>query len=252
MKKASLKPLWLILIILASILLLTVVLGALNATVGEGKWKIGWQSYLYSGADYHVGGSTVYEDVITGIDLDWIDGNVRVVLTEDDSYVSVTEVYEGAIAESAKLHWRVNEEGTLIVKARRSGVYWAAGMAEKDLILRIPSRYADALDQMNVTVDRGTISLERIQANAVTIEVEVADVLISNCDITDLNVQSKRGDLQVSLPENASFRMNAQLENGEVLSDFDLKRDGADYLFGDGKSRYSISLRRGDLRIKKA
>ena len=66
-------------ITMGAFLLLAIVLGVLNALVGDGRWNFGWNDYRYDDEGYEVGEGTVPHTGITAIDLDWIDGGVEIV-----------------------------------------------------------------------------------------------------------------------------------------------------------------------------
>ena len=135
MKPKTLKPLWICLIVVASLLLLAVIVGVLNGTVGKGEWQIGWQSYRYECVNPNVGSGTVYYRNIRSLEIDWICGDVELIVSDDDAYLSVTEIADQELSESAQTHWWMNEEGVLMIKSRKSGDYLASSMPKKKLIL---------------------------------------------------------------------------------------------------------------------
>ena len=67
-----------------------ILLGVLNGLVGKGEWNLGWTNYRYDDTAYDVGEGSIAAPNVEKIDLDWIDGNVRVVLCQD-AYISITE-----------------------------------------------------------------------------------------------------------------------------------------------------------------
>lgn len=252
MKKRSLKPLWLILIIMASLVLFTVVLGALNATVGDGNWSIGWQTYRYNDAGYSVGGGTVYAESITAVELDWLLGSVKVIVSEDDAYVSISESGETPLAESAQVHWCVRADGTLEIRHRASGSFMASSLQEKELILRVPASMAQSFTDMDLLVVRGALLVQGITSEEIDIETRAASVTLDGCDWKELDIQAGRGDVRMTLPEDASFRLECTALRGELLSDFELQKVGEEYLHGTGGKEINVKANRGNVTLKKA
>ena len=99
------KPLMITAIVIAALVLAAVVVGILNATVAGGSWNFGWSDYRYDESGYRVGSGTIPAHNITAMDVDWIDGNVQIVLC-DDSYPSVTESAKTELTEDSLLRWR--------------------------------------------------------------------------------------------------------------------------------------------------
>ena len=116
------KPLIILLIIVAALLVGAVILGVLNALVGKGKWTFGWTDYSYDDADYEVGDGSIPATRITSIDLDWIDGNVRIIACKD-AFLSLTESTDSELTEASRVRWQVNELGELSIKYRKSSFF---------------------------------------------------------------------------------------------------------------------------------
>ena len=211
MKIKSYKPLWMVLIVIASLLLLAVIVGVLNGTVGKGEWQIGIQSYRYEADSPSIGSGTVYANV-TALDLDWICGDVEILISEDDRYVSVTETSEEIFSESAELRWWVDSDGKLTVKSRRSGEYLASSMPKKKLTVRIPK-----------------------------------DMMMT---VSALNVHASRGDVSMELTEELGFSVAFETRGGQLLSDLPLTEQNESYLHGDGNMQIHVKTGKGSLTIR--
>jgi DUF4097 and DUF4098 domain-containing protein YvlB len=71
-----------------------------------------------------------------------------------------------------------------------------------------------------------------------------------------VEAKNNKGDVEVSLPPNASATVDGRTRNGEIVSDFGLSINGDESKtisgrIGSGGSRISLSTQNGDLRIKK-
>lgn len=211
MKIKSYKPLWIVLIVIASLLLLAVTVGVLNGTVGKGEWQIGIQSYRYEFDEPNVGSGTVYSNV-TALELDWISGDVEILITEDDRYVSLTEMSEETVSEAAELRWWVDQDGKLTVKSRKSGEYLASSMPKKTLTVRVPK------DMMAV--------------------------------VSALNVHAPRGGVSIALTEEQGFSVRFETRGGQLLSDLPLTEQDGVYLRGDGKMQINVKTGKGSLTVR--
>ena len=284
------KGLYIALIVAVALVLATVLLGVLNATVGKGKWSIGWQDYRYENGDaYAVGGGTVRADGIRSLEIDWSKGNVTVLLVEDDRYLSVTEEAEEALAESAELRYFLDGSGKLTVKFRESGYFFAMGMQEKNLTVRIPVAWAEALDSVSVTAGTGSVSLIGIQAGEARIHAASGGVRIESAELDRLTVEAKsgnvriegavsesitldgrvgtvewipailpeqanftteRGNVTVEMPQDPSFTLRFESKKGVATSELPMERVGEESVCGDGACRLQVITSAGDLIIK--
>jgi hypothetical protein len=69
-------------------------------------------------------------------------------------------------------------------------------------------------------------------------------------------VKNNKGDVEVSLPDNASFTVDARTHNGDIVSDFPLEISGdenktATGTVGKGGPKVTLSTEHADLRIRK-
>ena len=214
MKIKSLKPLWIVLIVLVSLLLLAVIVGVLNGTVGGGEWQIGWQSYRYESENASVGGGTVYATV-TALDVDWIRGDVEVIVSDDDRYPSISERRSDGepLSDAATLRWWVSD-GCLVIKCRDSGNYLSSSMPEKKLTVRIPR-----------------------------------EMMVS---LVSLDVNSLRGNVSLILPTEMGFTVTHESTGGQLLSQIPLDSSPLGSTFGNGQSLLRIRTKKGNLLISAA
>jgi hypothetical protein len=71
-----------------------------------------------------------------------------------------------------------------------------------------------------------------------------------------VEAKNNKGDVEVTLPPNASAIVNARTHNGEIVSDYPIPAtDGANKLatftIGSGTSRIVLNANNGDVHIKK-
>ena len=283
------KTIWIVLMVLCSLTLLAVVLGVLNATVGGGAWRIGWQDYRYEDSGrYQTGVGTVYEPHIRAIEIDWVKGDVELLLSEDDRYLSISQETDEAIAESADLRWCVDENGTLRIKFRESGFFFSLGMQSKRLTVRVPVAIAEQLERTSLTLENGNVTVNALATNAMNLTCKKGTVTFNECRIPSLTVSLESGvlrftgdceeqfvfagkaaelslsptvcprlvalttgsgNMNVTLPQDASFSVSMTTGKGRVVSEFPLTEVGGKQICGDGACAMTVTSEGGELRL---
>lgn len=225
------KALAIIGIVAGALVLLTVVIGILNALVADGGWHFGWESYRYNEEGYQEGGASVPSLDVTTIDIDWLDGSVT-ILPCDDKYISLSERSREGLEEGQTLRWCLSEDGrTLTVKYRKSSWFLSASVdRSKELVLRIPKGLLEELNVLKVKTDRGTVSVSGVEA-------------------ANIEIRTERGDVFLSYDKDSSFSLQWEGEKGRLVSDLPLTEENGAYRYGDGESKVCVTSKWGDLMI---
>lgn len=248
------KPLMITAIVIAALVLAAVVVGILNATVAGGSWNFGWSDYRYDESGYRVGSGTIPAQNITAIDVDWIDGNVQIVLC-DDSYPSVTESAKTELTEDSLLRWSVSEDGKcLSVKYRKSS--WFFGSSEnknKDLILRVPRRLMQSLESLNVNTVSSNVTVTDVTVKQMNVKSQTGEIRI-NCKISPekLNVEGESGRIKLTLPYKTGFTLAFESEKGTATVDFPCQRENGYYIYrveNAPSADITVKSKKGDLIV---
>ncbi len=232
MKKPNMKILWIVLIVLLSLVGVAILVGVLNATVGGGRWRIGWQSFRYDEENCTVGSGTVWSVEIKEVEIHWVGGEIEILVTDDDRYPSLTEISEQKLHESAELRWNVDENGKLTVWYRKSGWALASSMPDKHLTVRLPRGIAESLSSLTVIGDGTDVEIKGVLPNSMRLEMG-------------------RGEVSLLLPESASFAITLETKTGQLLSELDMTTIGNISTRGDGDKKIHIETTTGDVKIKK-
>jgi len=289
MEKRLKKATIVIAIVVGVLVLLAVVLGVLNALVGGGAWRIGWQDYRYDESGYEIGEGSIVADSITGIDLDWIDGEVEIVSCQD-TFASISERADAELPDSAKVHWRVSEDGTLQIKYRKSSWFFGIGSSNRNkrLTVRIPEKFLDSMDSIRVEVVSADVTVSDLRAKSFSCESASGSIGVKNCsfegffaesvsgsllaegliareidaesvsgaiDLTlptlpeRLEASATSGDVVLRMPKDASFTMEWETASGSLAYDFLLTKSGERYLCGNGEKSLEIETVSGDLTL---
>lgn len=64
-----------------------------------------------------------------------------------------------------------------------------------------------------------------------------------------LDIQTTSGNIDLTLPEDASFTLDYNATSGDLTSDLPYTIEGGRYIFGDGTSEYVIGAISGDVQI---
>ena len=218
--------------VIGGLMLGAILLGVLNGLVGKGEWNLGWTDYRYDDSAYKIGEGSIAAPGVENIDLDWIDGNVKVVLCQD-AYISITESAPAELSENTRVHWCVSEDGkTLSIKYRASSSFFGVNKDKnKDLILRIPEKLLVQLKNLNI--------------NAVSSNVTVSDIIIDNIDI-----KTASGDVNLELPEGSAFTLTHETKRGGTPTiDFPVTQEGNTYVCGTGGVKINVQTTSGKVAI---
>ena len=218
--------------VIGGLLIGSILLGILNGLIGKGEWNLGWTNYRYDDSAYTTGEGTIRAPYLERIDLDWIDGNVTVVVCQD-AYISISETAPADLTEKTSAHWCVSEDGkSLSIKYRGSSSFFGTTKNKnKDLILRIPEKMVEQLQ---------TLSINTISAN-----VTVIDTPIQNTE-----VQTQSGNVKFELDSNDSFILVHKSKSGGVPTiDFSVAQVGNTYISGIDGIRIAISTNSGEVSV---
>ena len=218
--------------IIGGLIIGAILLGVLNGLIGKGEWNLGWTDYRYDDSAYKVGEGSIATPNVERIDLDWIDGNVKVVLCQD-AYISITESAPAELSENTKVHWCVSEDGkTLSIKYRASSSFFGANKDKnKDLILRIPEKLIGQINTLSI--------------NAVSSNVTVSDIIIDN-----IEVQTASGNVNLELPEGSAFTLTHETKRGGTPTiDFPVTKEGNTYHGGSNGIKINITTTSGKVDV---
>ena len=221
-KNKNLRPLWILLSVMAGVAVLLVLL----ASVGV------FRSYRYDDSGYAVGGGTV-EGTVRALEIDWLSGPIHLEITEDDSNLSVSEYAGETLRERDRLRWKLEADGKLTVKACASADYLPRNPATKLLVIRVPAAMAGALESLTV----------RVRSGAAQVELAVLP------EETGIRAD-QGGEIRLTLPEAAGYTLRCEdLKTPPVGSVWN-EQDGT-YVRGDGHAKLTVrGSGRQQLRIE--
>ncbi|MBQ9807055.1 MAG: hypothetical protein IJW49_11210 [Clostridia bacterium] len=238
------KLLTIIGITVAALLLGAVLVGVLNALVAGGSWNFGWTDYRYDESGYQIGDGSVNATELSEIDVDWIDGEVRIVLCQD-ACVSLSESSEKSLSEDSLLRYRISEDGKrLSVKYRKSSWYFGNSKnKEKTLILRIPEHM----------IESGQLKKLKIKGISANVTVD-GTPFMENGSVRfapeQISVETKTGNIKLILPRDASFALKFDSKKDlKPTVDFSYQRQNGQYICGEGSMKINITSKSGKLLV---
>ena len=252
----------------------------------------------YDGREWHHGDALdgsytggeirVPAEDITALDIDWVAGDVKIMVTDGEEIV-VTEHADHGIPEEYAL--QLEADNTL--RIRYSNDVWGIDMPEKDLTVLLPRTVAENLTAVDLSgvsadfaVDRLTVrdafsfdtASGKLKTEALTATGAKADVNSVSGDIeldgsfrevkagctrgeTDLKlrygsaaveVSTVSGEVDVELPAGTGFTLDYSTVSGELEYDFPLtkSKDGK-YVCGDGACRIEVGTTSGSLSVER-
>ena len=235
--------------------------------------------------DYDEGSYELPEGMdITALDIDWISGEVEVLVT-DASAVSVMERVERGT--SASYAMAVSEQdGVLKVRYTEEGFLSLPNLPSKKLVVHLPREVAENLkevrlssvsadfdvealtfdddfrdeeiafvkaDTVSVSTVSGKVELDgsfrRVTGESTSGEI---DLTLRSCP-EKLELTTVSGNIELELPEDAGFALDHSTVSGSLSSELRLNWKWNDlYTYGDSdSSEFTVSTTSGDLDIKK-
>ena len=252
----------------------------------------------YDGREWHHGDALdgsytggeirVPAESITALSIDWVAGDVKIMVTDGEAIV-VTEHADRGIPEEYALC--VETDNTL--RIRYSNDVWGIDMPEKDLTVLLPRTVAEnltAVDLSGVSADfavgkltvrdafsfdttSGKLEMQSMNApqakatvSSVSGNVELdgsfrevkagstsgeIDLMLRNAPAA-VEVSTVSGEVDVELPAGTGFTLDYSTVSGELECDFPLTKsvDGK-YVCGDGACRMEIGTTSGSLSVER-
>ena len=252
----------------------------------------------YDGREWHHGDALdgsytggeirVPAEGITALDIDWVAGDVKIMVTDGEEIVVTEHVDRGIPAEYAL---QLEADDTL--RIRYSNDVWGIDMPEKDLTVLLPRTVAEnltAVDLSGVSADfavdkltvresfsfdttSGKLKTEVLTAtgakadvNSVSGDIELdgsfrevkagstsgeIDLMLRNAPAA-VEVSTVSGEVDVELPAGTGFTLDYSTVSGELECDFPLTKsvDGK-YVCGDGACRMEIGTTSGSLSVER-
>ena len=252
----------------------------------------------YDGREWHHGDALdgsytggeirVPAEGITALDIDWVAGDVKIMVTDGEEIVVTEHVDRGIPAEYALL---LEADNTL--RIRYSNDVWGIDMPEKDLTVLLPRTVAEnltAVDLSGVSADfavdkltvresfsfdttSGKLKTEVLTAtgakadvNSVSGDIELdgsfrevkagstsgeIDLMLRNAPAA-VEVSTVSGEVDVELPAGTGFTLDYSTVSGELECDFPLTKsvDGK-FVCGDGACRIEVGTTSGSLSVER-
>ena len=252
----------------------------------------------YDGREWHHGDALdgsytggeirVPTEDITALDIDWVAGDVKIMVTDGEEIVVTEHVDRGIPTEYALC---VETDNTL--RIRYSNDVWGNDMPEKDLTVLLPRTVAEnltAVDLSGVSADfavgkltvrdafsfdttSGKLEMQSMNApqakatvSSVSGNVELdgsfrevkagstsgeIDLMLRNAPAA-VEVSTVSGEVDVELPAGTGFTLDYSTVSGELECDFPLTKsvDGK-YVCGDGACRMEIGTTSGSLSVER-
>ena len=252
----------------------------------------------YDGREWHHGDALdgsytggeirVPAEDITALDIDWVAGDVKIMVTDGEEIVVTEHADRGIPAEYALL---LEADNTL--RIRYSNDAWGIDMPEKDLTVLLPRTVAENLTAVdlsgvsaNFAVGKLTVrdafsfdttsgKLEMQSMNAPQAKADVSsvsgkveldgsfrevkagstsgeiDLMLRNAPAA-VEVSTVSGEVDVELPAGTGFTLDYSTVSGELEYDFPLtkSKDGK-FVCGDGACRIEVGTTSGSLSVER-
>lgn len=259
----------LVILLLTGILLTGLGIGTFSFSLGQDS-----QNYIE-------GSGTADASMIRKVQIQWASGNIHLE-TADIETIQFTESGSGD-----PMVYEIKGD-TLIIRYRRPA--FSIGFisyANKDLTVTIPLDWN--CEDLELEVASADIKINNWMIDECSLETASGECSFSNCNVKSLNIDaasgsirytgslntldcdaasanfignftnvptslemdSASGDLDISLPENAGFRVTIDALSGKFHSDFPATQNGNCYFYGNEACIIDFDGASGSVRIRK-
>jgi len=116
-------------------------------------------------------------------------------------------------------------------------------------------RVNEAKGQVRVVTHSKDIDLNQVYGDSY-VETRNGRITVEPAGAYSVDAKNNKGDVEVTLPPNASATVNVRTHNGDIVSDYAIPATAgenklATFTIGSGASRIVLSSSNGDVRIKK-
>jgi DUF4097 and DUF4098 domain-containing protein YvlB len=116
-------------------------------------------------------------------------------------------------------------------------------------------RVTEARGEVRITTREKDVDLSQIYGDTY-VENSRGQISIEPAGAYSIEARSGKGDVEITLPPNASANVNGHTHNGDIVSDYELAINGDESKtvsgrIGSGQGKITLNADVGDLRIKK-
>jgi DUF4097 and DUF4098 domain-containing protein YvlB len=164
---------------------------------------------------------------------------------------------KGKVAVNGEIFGEVHMENvTGNVHLHTSVTDLEVGTLPGDLTLNSDDlRVTEAKGQVRITTHSKDVDLSQIYGDSY-VENRDGRIAVEPAGVYGVEAKNSKGDVEITLPPNASANVNVRTHNGDIVSDFAMpstegENKTAAFQIGSGSSRIVLSADNGDVRIKK-
>lgn len=264
---------------------LIIVFGALIlGAIGFGGCSTVWNRGIVGASN--MGSANVDAASVKNLNIAWGAGGVDVNVVGEGDSIELIETSTGGMTKAQEMRWNLNGD-TLTIDY---GQWFSCFMlGRKNLEVRIPQKYAqqfDAVDidgasghynlsdfgcdALNLKLASGEVDARNLTANNLRVDVASGQLDINGRFADRLNVRTASGDtrivcddvcprtidadiasglVSVAVPKDSGFAVSIDKASGSFNSTFPLTQNGSTYTTGDGSANVSAHLASGEFRM---
>ena len=169
----------------------------------------GGGGYLYDDANSYLVGDAVITDSVTGLDVDWVGGNVEISFEERQG-ISISETSENKISSAKTMRYLV-EGGKLKIKYAKSG---ASNLKSLSKTLKIVLPSADALKYCDVETYSASVTVAGIKCQDFAFETYSGNLDFSGAVVHEFDAETYSGNVTANL--SAFYEVEVETSSGAV------------------------------------
>lgn len=239
----------------------------------------------FGSGDYQTGSGSVSAGSVRNVKIEWASGDIT-IRTEETDAITFTE--EGNFSNDQQMAYSLSGD-TLTIRYKKSGIHIGFfKQPEKNLVITVPSDWE--CRTMEIEVASAELRVENLTSETLDLETASGKCNFINCNTQNMNVDAASGDISytgtmqtldcdtasakftgvfsnvpsrmeldcasgdydITLPDDAGFRVDMDALSGKFSSDFATTQADGAYICGDGSCKIEFDGASGDITIRKA
>ena len=196
----------------------------------------------YEHSERYQMGDAVISQPISDIDITWLDGNIDIVYA-DNPEVRIYEKTDSVLNDSLRMHWYVDDEGSLDIQFCKSGTYKTGRLNNlgKHLTIEVPR--GTTLDEIDMNFVSTFVTIDSVVSRKLSVD-GVSFGITANYhtlpDEIDIDGVDCRLNLKVPAAAGMTIKTSVLKESLNISGERPTRKEGKKTVIGDGACRIDI------------
>lgn len=168
-------------------------IGIISLMCCLGLCGCGSTGLIYENADRYSVGATEITDTVENIDLEWIEGSVKIEY-HDENTVKLAETSSATLSEETQVHWYL--DGTTLRIKFSAPTRYRFRHLNKKLTLTLPQGFSAG--NIDISLASATLDAEELTAEKIEISTALGNVSLIAAATEKINISSASGEISLT------------------------------------------------------